>query len=167
LVFTLRAIFALSLLLISCRGPQNVFLFCSDFNEKGCVNPIENGKVHFSGERLRRNKTIRDFANDLYFRGDRVAFEIKNAAARWDITFECLRGHYYIDDNQIEKHELEYIELRDKNVYGLVLAGSLIEKKFLAIKAKPYRKLDAFQVTYTVNCGKDLLARQSIAISAE
>lgn len=116
---------------------------------------------------MRKTKTIRDYANDLYFRGDRLAFEIKHASARWDVTFECLRGHYYFDENGLDKHEIEYIELRDKNVYGLVMAGSLVEKKFAAIKNQRYHKLDKIQVSYALLCGKDLLAKQTIWVSTQ
>lgn len=111
-----------------------------------------------------REKTIRDFANSVYFRGDRLAFELRNARSKYDVTFECLHGRYTFGDSGAEKQELEYIELREKNVYGLVMVGSLIEKKYAAIKALPYRPLEPFTVKYSVLCGKDLLAEHTIVV---
>ena len=111
-----------------------------------------------------RDKTIRDFANSVYFRGDRLAFELKNAHSKYDVTFECLHGRYTFGDAAAEKQEVEYLELREKNVYGLVMVGSLIEKKYGAIKVLPYRPLEPFAVNYSVFCGKDKIAESEIVV---
>lgn len=153
--------------MLNCQGkPQNVFTFCRDFDANGCVSPQQE-KIHFSTEKTIKNKTIRDFANSIYFRGDRLAFEIRNGYARWPVSFECLRGHFYFENETLDRHELEYLELREKNIYGLVMLGSLIEKKFAEIKLKPYKKTPDFSVTYAVSCGKDLLAKKQISIELQ
>lgn len=143
--------------------PHNVFTFCRDFDANGCITP-EQTAISYTTEKTIKNKTIRDFANSIYFRGDRLAFEVKNAYARWPVSFECVRGYYYFGDATMDRHELEYIELRDKNVYGLVMLGSLIEKKYAGIKQQRYYLPADFTVTYSVSCGKDLLAKGQITI---
>lgn len=153
-----------TLLLIACKqAPQNTFTFCRDFDAKGCVEPQATAIV-FPLEKSVRTKTMRDFYNSLYFRGDRLAFEIKNADSRHEVTFKCLRGHFVIFESPLEKHELEYIELREKNVYGLVMLGSLLEKKFAGQKAERYTPPAPFAVTYAVFCGKEPLIRNTITV---
>lgn len=146
--------------------PQNVFSFCRDFDATGCVAPHQ-AKISYATDKAVKNKTVRDFANSVYFRGDRLAFEVKNAYARWPVSFECLRGYYYFENESLDRHELEYLELREKNIYGLVMLGSLIEKKFSHIKLNAYKKTPDFAVTYSVSCGKDLLAKQQITIELQ
>src|SRR5688572_19824484 len=117
---------ALCLLFDCSQKPQNVFSFCRDFDATGCISPVKD-RATYSAENSIRNKTVREFINSVYFRGDRLAFEIKQAHARWDITFDCLHGYYYFGNDQTGKHEIDYLELREKNVYGLVMIGSMIE----------------------------------------
>lgn len=161
----MRKIFLLLLFAIACkaRGEQNVFSFCRDFSEMACHEPF-SGKASYPLEKSHRKKTMRDFWNSVYFRGDRLAFEVRNADARRTVDFDCLYGNYYLDGNTAEHHELEYIELKEKNVYGLVMLGSLLEKRFAPRKTEAYRPPEPFTVTYSVFCRNDLLARASITI---
>lgn len=156
-------LFAVGLLAWTACARHNVFSFCRDFDPSGCIAPVQNS-VAYPLDKTVRNKTVRDFANSVYFRGDRLAFELKNARSKYDVTFECLHGRYSFGAALAEKQELEYIELRENNVYGLVMAGSLIEKKYADIKALPYRALEPFSVTYAVYCGKDKIAENSISV---
>ncbi len=155
-----------SLLCCACKQ-HNIFSFCRDFDPKGCINPVAEKVVYSASEKTVRNKTIRDFANSVYFRGDRLAFELKNARSKYDVTFECLHGRYTFSPPTGEKLELEYLELRENNVYGLVMLGSLIEKRYAIVKAEPYRRLEPFAVTYGVYCGKDLIGERTIRIELE
>lgn len=148
------------------RKAENTFSFCRDFDPSGCITPVTQ-KVSFPIQKLVTHKTVRDFANSIYFRGDRLAFALKNARSKYDVTFECLHGRYFFDHDTAEKQELEYLELREQNVYGLVMVGSLLEKKYQALKQLPYRPLEPFEVTYTVLCGKDLLAQQKIIVELQ
>ncbi|MFZ5628748.1 MAG: hypothetical protein ACOY5B_06440 [Spirochaetota bacterium] len=161
----MRKIFLLLLFALACkaRGEQNVFSFCRDFSDMTCREPLA-GKVTYSLEKSMKTKTMRDFWNSVYFRGDRLAFEIRHADARRAVDFDCLYGNYYLDGQTSEHHELEYIELKEKNVYGLVMLGSLLEKRFTAQKNKAYVTPGAFTVTYSVFCRNDLLARASISV---
>ena len=191
------------ILLFSCsRPPQNVATFCRDFDANGCIGPAADS-ITYSLEKSERRKTFRDFWNSIYFRGDRLAFALKNTDARKEVTFECLRGHYTfpvgheglgstagtrpslpatvshdglgsaagtkssapVDSNT--KHELEYIELRDKDVYGLVLLGAMLEKKFPERRNAAYSAPPAFEVTYHVYCGKDPLMQKSIRVELQ
>lgn len=156
-------LFAAGLTLCCGCKPQNVFSFCRDFDPSGCISPV-SGTVSYPLAKTNRSKTGRDFANSVYFRGDRLAFELKNAHSKYDVTFECLHGRYTFGDAAAEKQELEYLELREKNVYGLVMVGSLIEKKYGAGKILPYRPLDPFPVKYSVLCGKDIMAEHTIVV---
>jgi hypothetical protein len=151
------------LLCCACK-PHNVFSFCRDFDPTGCITPVAEKVVYSASEKTVRNKTIRDFANSVYFRGDRLAFELKNARSKYDVTFECLHGRYAFSPPTGEKLELEYLELRDNNVYGLVMLGSLIEKKYTITRVEPYRPLEPFLVAYGIYCGKDKIAERSILI---
>jgi len=155
--------FAVGLTLCCGCKPQNVFSFCRDFDPSGCISPV-SGTVSYPLAKTIRDKTGRDFANSVYFRGDRLAFELKNARSKYDVTFECLHGRYTFGDAAAEKQELEYLELREKNVYGLVMVGSLIEKKYGTAKTLPYRPLEPFTVKYSVFCGKDKIAEHGIII---
>ncbi|HRP70467.1 MAG TPA: hypothetical protein PLY93_13125 [Turneriella sp.] len=141
----------------------NQFSFCYDFDRSGCIRPIAGDAV-FSTEKLQKKKTIADFANALYFRGDRLAFALNHARSKYNVTFECLRGEYTLPDTPGFKEDIEYIELREKNVYGLVMAGSLVEKKYAAIKKETYRALLPFSVEYSIFCHKDLIAKHSIRV---
>lgn len=107
---------------------------------------------------------MRDFWNSVYFRGDRLAIEIRNVDARRAVDFDCLRGYYFTGSDATQRHELEYIELREKNVYGLVMVGSLLEKNFAGEKSRPYHAPQPFTVTYALFCSNDLLARASIQV---
>lgn len=176
-------LFALLLLFLDCsRQPQNVATFCRDFNPSGCVGP-ENESIVFPLEKSERKKTFRDFWNSVYFRGDRLAFAIKNADARREVTFECLHGHYTFPlghdglgsaagtrpslpttGDATAKLELEYIELRDKDVYGLVMLGAMLEKKFPERRNTAYTPPPPFEVTYHVFCGKDPLMQKKIRV---
>lgn len=140
-----------------------MFSFCRDFDATGCIAPLQKS-VTYPLEKTVRDKSIRDFANSVYFRGDRLAFELRNARSKYDVTFECLHGRYTLGTAPAGKQELEYIELRENNVYGLVMTGSLIEKKYADIKALPYRPLDPFPVQYSVFCGKEKIAEHGIMI---
>jgi hypothetical protein len=157
------------LLLLLCalackaRSEQNVFSFCRDFSDMTCREPLL-GKATYPLEKSVQTKTMRDFWNSVYFRGDRLAFEIKNADARRAVDFDCLYGNYYLDGQMSERHELEYIELKEKNVYGLVMLGSLLEKRFTAQRDRAFTRPVPFTVTYSVFCRNDLLARASISI---
>ncbi len=153
----------LSMLLFACRRETNTFRFCRDFNSDGCVNALE-GKASFDLQKTIRNKSYREFYNSVYFRGDRLAFAITNADARKEVSFECLHGRYYTADRSAERFEMEYIELREKNVYGLAMLGSLIEKHVGLLSSAPYRALPPFNVTYEIFCGKDVLAKNSISV---
>ena len=157
-------LFALMLFILDCsRQPQNVATFCRDFNPSGCVGP-ENESIVFPIEKSERKKTFRDFWNSVYFRGDRLAFAIKNADARREVTFECLHGHYNFAEDTTAKLELEYIELRDKDVYGLVMLGAMLEKRFPERRNTPYAPPPPFEVTYHVFCGKDPLMQKKIRV---
>lgn len=161
----MRRIFLLLLFAVACkaRGAQNVFSFCRDFGDMVCREPLQ-GKATYPLEKSMRKKTLRDFWNSVYFRGDRLAFEIRNTDARRAVDFDCLYGHYYLDDRTSNHHELEYIELKEKNIYGLVMLGSLLEKRLAVLGDKPYADPAPFTVTYSVFCRNDLLARASIGI---
>ena len=161
----MRKIFLLLLFGIACkaRGAQNLFSFCRDFSEMTCREPL-SGKAIYALEKSIRNKTMRDFWNAVYFRGDRLAFELRNANARREVEFDCLYGNYYLDGKTAEHHELEYLELKEKNVYGLVMLGSLLEKRFAHRGNEAYFPPEPFTVTYSVFCRNDLLARASITI---
>ncbi len=161
----MRKALLLVVLAFSCkeRSEHNVFSFCRDFSEMKCNEPLFE-RVSYSLEKSTRNKTMRDFWNSVYFRGDRLAFEVRNADARRAVDFDCLYGNYYLDDHTAERHEIEYLELREKNVYGLVMLGSLLEKRFAPRKAEAYRPPEPFSVTYSIFCRNDLLARASIMI---
>lgn len=160
-----RSILLLLLFAPACkgRGEQNVFSFCRDFSDMGCREPLR-GKVSYPLDKSIRTKTMRDFWNSVYFRGDRLAFEIRDADARRPVDFDCLYGNYYLDDKTSEHYELEYIELKKKNVYGLVMLGSLIEKRFAHLKDRAYTAPEPFTVTYSIFCRNDLLARASISV---
>lgn len=149
--------------LVCSRQPQNVATFCRDFNAGGCIGP-EKDSIVFPLEKSERKKTFRDFWNSVYFRGDRLAFAIKNADARREVTFECLHGHYNFVEDATAKLELEYIELRDKDVYGLVMLGAMLEKKFPERRNAAYTPPPAFDVTYHVFCGKDPLMQKKIRV---
>ncbi len=153
------------LVAVACtpRGEQNVFSFCRDFSGMVCREPLSAVAV-YPLEKSQRKKTMRDFWNSVYFRGDRLAFEIRNVDARRAVDFDCLYGNYYLDGKTADHHELEYIELKEKNVYGLVMLGSLLEKRFALHKGEAYRAPEAFSVTYSVFCRNDLLARGSISV---
>ena len=153
---------ACGFILCACK-PHNVFSFCRDFDPSGCIQPVD-GLVGYSLEKTVRDKSLRDFANSVYFRGDRLAFELKNARSKYDVTFECLHGRYFFGESAADKHEIEYLELRGQNVYGLVMTGSIIEKKYAAQKSEAYKPLPAFPVTYSVYCGKDLIAQKTITV---
>jgi hypothetical protein len=157
--------FLTGFLLFCTRKPENVFSFCRDFNPDGCINPVAD-RVAYPLEKSIRDKTVRDFANSIYFRGDRLAFEIKNAHSKYDVTFECLHGRYFFGSD-LQAHELEYVELRERNVYGLVMLGSLIEKKYASLKQLPYRALEPFEVSYTISCGKDVLVKHKIVVELQ
>ncbi|MBV6492341.1 MAG: hypothetical protein LDLANPLL_00334 [Turneriella sp.] len=149
--------------LSSCIEP-NQFSFCRDFDTTGCKGLFKE-KAIFPLEKSTRTKTIRDFANSIYFRGDRLAFQLLNARSKYDVTFECLHGSYHFGNPSEFKEDLEYIELRDKHVYGLVMLGSLLEKKFAAIKFQKYKPLPAFDVYYALYCHKDLLVSEKISVA--
>lgn len=161
----MRRYILLLLCALACkaRGEQNVFSFCRDFSDMTCREPLL-GKATYPLERSMKTKTMRDFWNSVYFRGDRLAFEIRQADARRAVDFDCLYGNYYLDGQTSEHHELEYIELKEKNVYGLVMLGSLLEKRFTPLKNKAYSKPEPFTVTYSIFCRNDLLARASISV---
>ena len=157
-------IFSLWLLFLLCsRHPQNAATFCRDFDRNGCVGP-EKDNIVFALDKSERKKTFRDFSNSVYFRGDRLAFARKNADARKEVTFECLHGHYNFAEDATAKHELEYIELRDKDVYGLVMLGAMLEKKFPERRNSAYTPPPPFEVTYHVYCGKDPLMQKTIRV---
>ncbi|MBL8033755.1 MAG: hypothetical protein JNJ69_08655 [Leptospiraceae bacterium] len=145
---------------------KNQFTFCRDFNPDGCIEP-QKDTITFSLEKTQRQKTIRDFYNSIYFRGDRVAFALLNSYSKYPVTFECLGGYYVFPESPREKHELEYIELRDNHVYGLVMVGAMIEKKFPERKHERYTALPPFAVTYKVLCGKDLMASATITVKLQ
>lgn len=149
--------------LFGCRQPQNVATFCRDFNSDGCIGP-EKDKITFPLEKSERKKTFRDFWNSVYFRGDRLAFAVTNADARKEVTFECLHGYYNFLEDATAKLELEYIELREKNVYGLVMLGAMLEKKFPERRNIDYTPPPPFEVTYHVFCGKDVLMQKTIRV---
>ena len=177
-----RILFFSLVFLFSCRQPQNVATFCRDFDINGCIGPEKDSMV-FPLDKSERRKTFRDFWNSVYFRGDRLAFAITNADSRKEVTFECLHGHYNLSESHdgsgsaagtrlsmpttedaTAKHELEYIELREKNVYGLVMLGTMLEKKFPERRDAAYSSPPPFDVTYHVYCGKDPLMQKSIRI---
>ena len=62
------------------------------------------------------------------------------------------------------KLELEYLELRDKDVYGLVMLGAMLEKKFPERRDKAYAPPPPFEVIYHVYCGKDPLMQKKIRV---
>jgi hypothetical protein len=101
----------------ACKRETNVFTFCRDFTPEGCIEPLSD-KVFFDLNKTIQNKSLREFYNSLYFRGDRLAFAIKNADARKAVSFECLHGRYTLGELTTERHELEYIELqREKRLW--------------------------------------------------
>jgi len=174
----LKTFFACLVVLACTCGckERNVFTFCRDFNETGCIAPAATTTLTYPIEKSLRTKTIRDFANSIYFRGDRLAFALANADARYAVTFECLHGDYYFpQENRSEtvvadapkKFEIEYLELRENNIYGLVMLGSLIEKKFAAHKAERYRPLPPFRVRYALRCGKAPIAEKEITVQLQ
>lgn len=150
----------------ACSREKNQFSFCRDFTAEGCVAPCTDRAV-FNLNKTVQNKTLREFYNSLYFRGDRLAFAIQNADARKAVDFECLHGRYSFGEAAAERHELEYLELREKNVYGLVMLGSMVEKFVTPKQNQNYKPLRPFQVTYEIFCGKDLLAKQAIWVALE
>ena len=173
-----RLLFFSLVFLFNCRQPQNVATFCRDFDINGCIGAAKDTIV-FPLDKSERKKTFRDFWNSVYFRGDRLAFAVTNADARKEVTFECLHGHYTFPDSHdgqgaaagtrpsaptTEKLELEYIELRDKNVYGLVMLGAMLEKKFPEGRNTAYSPPPPFDVTYHVFCGKDPLMQKTIRV---
>ena len=123
-----------------------------------------NFKVFFDLNKTIQNKSLREFYNSLYFRGDRLAFAIKNADARKAVSFECLHGRYTLGELTTERHEIEYIELRENNVYGLTMLGSLVEKQVAQRQQQKYSAIPPFQVNYEIFCGKDLLAKRRILL---
>jgi len=149
-----------------CSRPKNQFSFCRDFSTSGCVGPFAD-RATYNLSKTVQNKTLREFYNSLYFRGDRLAFALQNADARKAVDFECLHGRYSFGEAAAERHELEYIELREKNVFGLVMLGSMIEKLVTPMQHQRYKAIAPFRVTYEVFCGKDLLAKQSILVALE
>ncbi len=62
------------------------------------------------------------------------------------------------------KLELEYIVLREKNVYGLVMLVAMLEKKFPERRNIDYTPPPPFEVTYHVFCGKDVLMQKTIRV---
>ncbi len=147
----------------ACTRETNVFTFCRDFTPEGCVEPLTDTAT-FNLKKTIQNKTLREFYNSLYFRGDRLAFAIKNADARKAVDFECLHGRYILGEQTVERHEMEYIELREKNVYGLAMLGSIVEKQVTPRQREKYTAVPPFQVSYEIFCGKDLLAKRTITI---
>ncbi|GEM_PF-2703011 len=158
-----RLFFISLVFFFACRQPQNVATFCRDFDINGCIGP-EKDSIVFPLDKSERKKTFRDFWNSVYFRGDRLAFAITNADSRREVTFECLHGHYNFPEDATAKLELEYIELREKNVYGLVMLGAMLEKKFPERRYAAYTRPPPFDVTYHVYCGKDPLMQKSIRV---
>lgn len=156
-------IVVLAALLACGRKEVNQFTFCRDFNPEGCIGPM-NGTAVYSLEKSDRSRTVRDFYNSVYFRGDRLAFAIRNADSRRAVDFECLHGDYFFPEQPQQRYDLEYIELRDPHVYGLVMVGSLIEKKYTARKSETYKPLPPFAVTYRVFCGKHPLIQETITV---
>lgn len=155
-----------ALLFFSCGGAtteKNHFSFCRDFAESVCREALSQ-KAIYPLAQSRRNSTMRDFWNSVYFRGDRLAFVLRNAAGRRAVDFDCLYGHYHFDNKASEHFELEYLELKEKDVFGLVMLGSLLEKRFARLRDLPFKKPEPFTVTYSVFCRNDLLARSSISI---
>jgi hypothetical protein len=148
---------------VGCRKETNIFSFCRDFTTLGCIEPL-TAKASFNLAKTIQNKTLREFYNSIYFRGDRLAFELKNADARKAVDFDCLHGRYSFGESAAERFELEYIELREKNVYGLVMLGSMIEKLVGPKRGQRYKPLPAFEVTYEIFCGKDPLVKRSIMV---
>ncbi len=147
----------------ACKRETNVFTFCRDFTPEGCVEPLSD-KVFFDLNKTIQNKSLREFYNSLYFRGDRLAFAIKNADARKAVSFECLHGRYTLGELTTERHEIEYIELRENNVYGLTMLGSLVEKQVAQRQQQKYSAIPPFEVNYEIFCGKDLLAKRTILL---
>ena len=146
-----------------CRKETNIFSFCRDFTPDGCTE-VFTDKASFNLAKTIQNKTLREFYNSVYFRGDRLAFELKNADSRKAVDFDCLHGRYSFGESAAERFELEYIELREKNVYGLVMLGSMLEKLVGPKRNQRYEPLPAFQVTYEVFCGKEPLAKRSVLV---
>jgi hypothetical protein len=153
----------LPLLINGCARETNIFRFCRDFSPDGCISPLASPAI-FGLEKTIQKKSYREFYNSVYFRGDRLAFEIRNAGARKEVSFECLHGRYYLADRSAERYEMEYIELRENNVYGLAMVGSIIEKYLGTKRSQPYRALSPFLVTYEIFCGKDVLAKKTISV---
>ena len=156
-------LFSLSVWLGACTRESNTFRFCRDFSPEGCIFPLTSPAI-FGLEKTLQKKTYREFYNSIYFRGDRLAFEIINAKARKEVTFECLHGRYFTADRSAEHYEMEYIELREKNVYGLAMVGSIIEKYLGPSRSERYRPLTPFTVTYEIFCGKEPLAKNTISV---
>ncbi len=150
----------------ACSRVKNKFSFCRDFTTEGCVAPF-NSQATYNLDKTIQTKTLREFYNSLYFRGDRLAFMLENADARKAVDFECLHGRYSFGEAAADRHELEYIELREKNVFGLVMLGSMVEKLVTPKQHQRYKAIAPFRVTYEVFCGKDLLAKQSILVALE
>lgn len=108
---------------------------------------------------------MRDFWNSVYFRGDRLAFEIQNTKTKTSLDKKCLSGTYTVNASHTE--EIEYTELRGKSVFGLVMLGSLLEKKFAAERNAPYHPPAPFSVTYAVYCAGDLIASATVLLEMQ
>jgi hypothetical protein len=141
---------------------SNAPRFCRDYGETGCVG-ASAGDIAYSLAGTNTHGTVLNFANSIYFRGDRLILEVQNIHASIPITPECLHGHYAFEDGS-QTHELEYTELRGKNAHGLVMTGSLIEKKFLGLRDQKYRPLGDFNVVFSLNCGSETLGKARIKV---
>lgn len=157
---------AWALLFFACGSSpteKNSFSFCRDFAGAACLEVLAQRAI-YPLAKSKQKGTMRDFWNSVYFRGDRLAFVLRNADGRRAVDFDCLYGRYHFGDKANEHFELEYIELKEKNVFGLVMLGSLLEKRFAMLRDRPFKAPEPFSVTYSVFCRNDLLARSSITV---
>ncbi|MCS6972066.1 MAG: hypothetical protein NZL89_03495 [Leptospiraceae bacterium] len=151
------------LLLSQCGGEKNTFAFCRDFTPEGC-SEVFSDRAIYPLLPSRRDGTLRDFWNSIYFRGDRLAFALRNAYSRYSIDFDCLHGHYSVQDRAQERENLDYLELRGNDVYGLVMLGNLLEKLLSENRNHRYFAPPPFRVSYAIFCRNDLLARAAIVV---
>lgn len=159
--FLIVGILFASLFLACGKTKENTFRFCRNFSEAGCTEVLSE-KAFYKILPSNTKKTMRDFWNSVYFRGDRLAFEIQNTKGKTSLDKKCLRGTYTVQASHTE--EIEYTELRGKSVFGLAMLGSLLEKKFSMEKNSPYHPPAPFSVSYAVYCNGDLLANATILL---